>query len=65
MGDREMGQRIKMHKRLCRKFNDTKTACDKCVLKEMEICPYLEEVTNCHLLKKSSPVKTLSLRHAF
>jgi len=60
-----MGQRIKMHKGLYRKVNDMKTACDKCVLREMERCPYLEEVTHCHLFKKKGrPVETLSLRHA-
>jgi len=66
MEDREMGQRIKMHKRLYRKFNDTQTACDKCALREMELCPYLEEVANCHLFKKigGRAGETLSLRHA-
>jgi hypothetical protein len=66
MEDREMGQRIKMLKRLYSKFNDTKAACDKCALREMELCPYLEEVANCHLFKKigGRTVGMLSLRHA-
>jgi hypothetical protein len=66
MEDRDMGQRIKMHKRLYRNFNDAKTACDKCAKKEAEICPYLEEIANCHLFKKleGRQMETLSLRHA-
>jgi hypothetical protein len=66
MEDREMEQRIKMHKGLYRKFNGTKTGCDKCALSEMEICPYLEEVANCHLFKRleGRPEEMLSLRHA-
>jgi hypothetical protein len=61
-----MGQRIKIHKRLYGKVNDTNTACDKCVLREKEICPYLEEVANCRLFKKleGRPVETLSIHHA-
>ena len=61
-----MEQRIKTYKGLYRKFNGTKTACDKCALSEMEICPYLEEVANCHLFKRleGRPVEMLSLRHA-
>jgi hypothetical protein len=51
MEDREMKQRIKTYKGLYREFNGTKTACDKCALREMQTCPYLEEVANCHMFK--------------
>jgi hypothetical protein len=37
---------------LYRNFNDTQAACDKCALRQMEICPYLEEVANCHMFKE-------------
>jgi hypothetical protein len=67
MEEREMGQGIKMQKRLYGNVHDTKTVCDKCVLRETEICPYLEEVANCRLFKKleGRPDVTVSLRHAF
>jgi hypothetical protein len=66
MEDREMGQRIKMQKSLYGNVHDTKTACDKCVLRETEKCPYLEEIANCRLFKKleGRPEETVSLCHA-
>jgi hypothetical protein len=52
MEDREMEERMKMHKGLYSNFNDTKTGCDKCAFRKMQTCPYLEEVANCQMFKK-------------
>ena len=66
MEDREMGQRMKMYKKQYSIFIDTKNVCDKCALRKMQTCPYLEEVANCHLFKRleGRPEEMLSLRHA-
>lgn len=31
------------------KLHDLKTNCNKCTLKKRKLCPYLEEVANCHM----------------
>jgi hypothetical protein len=51
MEDREMEERRKMYKRQYSNFDDTKTGCDKCALRKMQACPYLEEVANCQMFK--------------
>lgn len=34
------------------KLHDLKTNCNKCALKKRKLCPYLEEVENCHMFSE-------------
>ena len=41
-------------------LQDLQTNCNQCVLKKEEICPYLEQIVNCHLFNDSKNRKVFN-----